>query len=144
MKQQFSEMGQQDMQDDKYLDTFETQSMAALVISLEYTQDLIQRGEIQAESLFYVSAASTGPWAEHNESDLAHVVSTHLLGSSAYCYHNGSEKGCQRLGQKPGERMRTEPGLKLKGGWKGVKFSEAGDGGRDLATHGGKFSEYFT
>lgn len=80
MKQQFSEMGQQDMQGDKYLDTFETQSMAALVISLEYTQDLIQRGEIQAESLFYVSAASTGPWAEHNESDLAHVVSTHLPG----------------------------------------------------------------
>lgn len=64
------------------------------------------------------------------------------LGSSASCHHNGYEKNMRKIWQKPGERMSREPGLKLKLGWKWVKFPEA-RGGKNLAIHGEKHPKVF-
>lgn len=57
---------------DEHLDTSETESMTAIALPLEHTQDFIQKRNPSRVS------APTGLWTEHNESDLAHVVSTHL------------------------------------------------------------------
>lgn len=122
----------------EHLDTSETESMTALALPLEHTQDFIQKRNPSRVSLL-------PKFSPHRAVGRAQCVrlSTRGVytssGSSAYCYHNGYEKECQRLGQKPRERMRTESGLKLKAGWERVKFSEAGGGERNLAIHGGKF-----
>lgn len=134
MRWQFSEMGQLG---DEHLDTSETESMTAIVLPLEHTQDFIQKRNPSRVSLL-------PKFSPHRVVDRAQWIRLSTRGvytsseSSAYCYHNGYEKECQRLGQKP-ERMRTELGLKLKGGWERVKFSEAGGGERNLAIHGEKF-----
>lgn len=116
-------MGQQDTQDDEHLETFETEPIIGSALSPWLN------AKTRNPSRFCLLAKCSIHRAvgRCNESDLSDTASICVQGPQ-FSVITMVVRKMPVLGQKPGERMRTEAGLKLKGGWKWVKFPEARGG----------------